>query len=92
MTKVARDIAERAAAGIKRRFLLAECRKTKIAAELGVNRATIARWLNTKDPDLSVFLDMSNAVGADPIEVLSAAINESALADKENARSGNCGR
>lgn len=87
MTKIARDIAERAAADIKRRFLLAECRKTKIAAELGVNRATIARWLNTKDPDLSVFLDMSNAVGADPIEVLSAAINESALAEKENARS-----
>lgn len=77
---------------IKRRFLLAECRKIKIAAEFGGNRATIARWLNTKDPDLSVFLDMSNAVGADPIEVLAAVINESALADKENARSGNCGR
>ena len=75
MTQIAHDIAAEAAAAVKREFLIGEHRKTRVAANLGVNRATVARWLNARNPPLSVFLDMAAAVGADPSAIIADAVN-----------------
>lgn len=75
MTQIAHAIAADAAAAVKREFLISELRKTQVAATLGVNRATIARWLNARNPTLSVFIDMATAVGADPSAIIADAVN-----------------
>lgn len=56
--------------------LLDEVPKNKIARELGVSRATVAKRLKSDDMKLSEFIQTARILGADPVQVLDAVIRD----------------
>lgn len=54
--------------------LLEEVPKTRIAREVGINRQVVAKHLKSDDMRLSEFIKTANAIGADPIQILSDAM------------------
>ncbi len=56
--------------------LLDEVPKNKIARELGVSRTTVAKRLKGDDMKLSEFIQTARILGADPVQVLDAAIHD----------------
>ena len=56
--------------------LLDEVPKNKIARELGVSRPTVANRLKGDDMKLSEFIQTARILGADPVQVLDAAIRD----------------
>lgn len=56
--------------------LLDEVPKNKIARELGVSRPTVAKRLKSDDMKLSEFIQTARILGADPVQVLDAAIRD----------------
>jgi ribosomal protein S7 len=74
--KIATTIAASAVKSLRVKSLLDEVPKTAIAREMGVNRATVAKRLKSDDISLGAFIEMSDAIGADPVEVLQQAIQK----------------
>lgn len=56
--------------------LLDEVPKNKIARELGVSRPTVAKRFKGDDMKLSEFIQTARILGADPVQVLDAAIRD----------------
>lgn len=67
--------------------LLDEVPKTKLAQELGVNRATISKYLKSDDMSLDMFLSIAKVADIDPIKILTDAMaqEEKAPADTDAA-------
>lgn len=58
------------------RTLLDEVPKTRLAKALGVNRATVSKYLKADDMSLNMFLNIAKAANVDPIPLLSEAVQE----------------
>ena len=71
------SVTSSAVKGLRVKALLAEVPKTAIARKLGVNRATVAKTLKGNDIKLSAFVQTAQMVGADPVQLLAEAMNES---------------
>lgn len=74
MTAHAYSPASSAIRSLRVQTLLDEVPKTKLAQELGVNRATISKYLKSDDMSLDMFLSIAKAANVDPIKILSDAI------------------
>lgn len=69
------------------RTLLEEVPKTRLAKELGVNRATVSKYLKADDMSLNMFLSIAKAANVDPIPLLAEALSaRDAAVTKEESK------
>lgn len=62
---------------------LSEVPKTKLALETGVNRHTVAKYLSTtSSATFGAFIDTAIALGADPVQILSDALQAQGKCDE----------
>lgn len=67
--------------------LISKTQMTSIAGRCGRNRTTVSRSLDADDMTLSMWFASVSESGIDPLDLIDQKIHEqSALADKENAR------
>lgn len=67
--------------------LISKTQMTSIAGRCGRNRTTVSRSLDADDMTLSMWFASVSESGIDPLDLIDKKIREqSALADKENAR------
>lgn len=65
--------AAKAIEDLRVRTLLREVPKTQLAQATGTTRATVAKYLKAGDMSLGLFLDIAQAIGADPAEIIKEA-------------------